>query len=1129
MPQTDLRAALNYLCRTAGPSPDGGPTDRQLLDRFAADRDEAAFATLVRRHAALVLAACRRVLHHADDAEDAFQATFLVLARKPKAVRSAESVGPWLYTVALRQAARLKAATLRRKDRELASASRPVAAVPEPTLREVESVLDEELGALPARLRSPLVLCYLEARTRDEAARELGWSVRTLQRRLDEGRRKLHARLLRRGASLSAALLTLGLAQPNASAVRAACACATSRGALGTEVSARVAALAQATMRRMVVTRLAAVVAMAFALAGAVGAGAYALRPALPDETRAAADKPAPARPSGRDAFGDPLPAGAVARLGTVRFNHGEGLQNLLFTPDGKTVVSTGEGTFRLWDAATGREQGSFSTDKGQWWDDQAVLAAGGKELITLTQDPDCDRVRVWDLALLKEARQLQLPVRRNGWSVSLRNALSPDGRRCVSHTAEGVHVLETATGAELCTLPKAGKDARAVAFAGNDRVVTADPGRNVEVWEAATGKPVLRFDHRDPVEILAASPDGRRLATLEHHTYAVDRFLDRDTVHVWDLASGTRERELTVGPGKWLMRVSFSPDGKLLLAASAGKSNYEVAVWEAATGRRLHTLEAAGLSLAVSPDGGRMIEGAPPGKFELWDLRAGRQLSPEAGRYARARALHLSADGNRAVTAGYGAVSEWDVAACQRLRGFDLSRTDAANLRAVSPDGRYALSSEGDWPDARATLWDVAAGRPLHTFPAGAAAVFSHDSARIALTYNGKEPFVSVRDVRTGREISHFREDKAGGPLLLSFAADGEKLFVLGAKVAAYDTTTGKLLFAWRKPAAAPDADTGPGRFGTAEIVDGRVVERRMEQFWWRAGAFSPSGTLAAFNTRAEQVGNYPGRDRLVLCDATTGRVYRRWRDGGLVSPGTEHMLFSPDGRLVASTDQTVVHVWEVATSGKVRTFRGHRGTVESLAFSADGRRLASSSVDSTTLVWDLTPGKPAATTGDQAVAAWWADLAGDDAARASDAAWHLAAIPGPAVTLLRQHLRPVTADDTKAARARIAELDSESFDVREKAAAELERGGTAAVPLLERALRDGPSLEAKRRVEQLLEKLGPLPASGEPLRAWRALAVLERAGTPQAKRLLQELAAGEPDVWLTREARDALRRLAK
>jgi hypothetical protein len=238
--------------------------------------------------------------------------------------------------------------------------------------------------------------------------------------------------------------------------------------------------------------------------------------------------------------------------------------------------------------------------------------------------------------------------------------------------------------------------------------------------------------------------------------------------------------------------------------------------------------------------------------------------------------------------------------------------------------------------------------------------------------------------------------------------------------------------------------------------------------------------------------------------------------------------MLFSPDGRLLASTDGETVHLWEVATAREVRTFRGHRGGIESIAFSGDGRRLASSGNDCTTLVWGLTP-SPARDAGEKEVAAWWADLAGDDTARANDAAWQLAAAPGPAVALLRRHLRPVTTADLKAARGRIAELDSESFAVREKASAELERFGPAAVPLLEQALREGPAPEAKRRLTQLLEKLDPLPASGEPLRAWRALAVLERAATTEARRLLAELAGGEPDVWLTREAKAALQRLRR
>src|SRR5262249_18349676 len=159
-----------------------------------------------RRHGGLVFAACRRLLHNDADAEDVFQATFLVLARRPRSVRSACSVGPWLYGVALRLAARLRSDVRRRRIVERDAGQGPASARPERTLRGVEAALDEELAELPDRLRAPLVLCYLEARTRDEAARELGWSPRTLRRRLDEGRRRLHLRLTRRGLSLPAAL-----------------------------------------------------------------------------------------------------------------------------------------------------------------------------------------------------------------------------------------------------------------------------------------------------------------------------------------------------------------------------------------------------------------------------------------------------------------------------------------------------------------------------------------------------------------------------------------------------------------------------------------------------------------------------------------------------------------------------------------------------------------------------------------------------------------------------------------------------------------------------------------------------------------------------------------------------------
>src|SRR5437764_941483 len=173
--------------------PAGEPaSDHALLDRYAAAGDEEAFRTLLERHGPLVRGACRRALADADLADDVFQATFLVLARKAGSVRKRDAVGAWLYGVALRLARRVRerqAAERRREER--AAAERPAHDAVDHAARELSAVLDEELGRLPDRLRVPLVLCFLEGRTQDEAAHQLGWSLSTFRRRLGRGREVL--------------------------------------------------------------------------------------------------------------------------------------------------------------------------------------------------------------------------------------------------------------------------------------------------------------------------------------------------------------------------------------------------------------------------------------------------------------------------------------------------------------------------------------------------------------------------------------------------------------------------------------------------------------------------------------------------------------------------------------------------------------------------------------------------------------------------------------------------------------------------------------------------------------------------------------------------------------------------
>src|SRR4051812_30726042 len=157
--------------------------DRQLLERFATQRDEAAFTALVKRHGPMVLRVCRRVLQDGHAAEDAFQATFLVLVRKAGSLRQRELVGNWLYGVAYRVAARARVEAARRRGRERRPALPPPGdPLAELTGRELALALDEELNRLADKYRAPLVLCYLQGLTRDEAAQQLGCSLGTFKR-----------------------------------------------------------------------------------------------------------------------------------------------------------------------------------------------------------------------------------------------------------------------------------------------------------------------------------------------------------------------------------------------------------------------------------------------------------------------------------------------------------------------------------------------------------------------------------------------------------------------------------------------------------------------------------------------------------------------------------------------------------------------------------------------------------------------------------------------------------------------------------------------------------------------------------------------------------------------------------
>jgi RNA polymerase sigma factor (sigma-70 family) len=280
------KAVLPHLCRLIGPPTRDDPPDRDLLERFLGRRDEAAFAGLVRRHGPMVLRVCRGVLRDFHDAEDAFQATFLVLARRARWVARPEALGGWLYGVAYRVALKARAAAARR-DRHERQAARTAEEPPAggEGRAELRAVLDEEVNRLPDKYRRPVVLCYFEGRTYQEVARLLGWPAGTASARLARAREVLRGRLARRGMALSPVALAACLAGESAPAAcllagrvaRAAVLWLADPAAAG--VSTRVLALTEGVVKAMLMRKLKGLTGVVLAVGLAVGGAGFLARP----------------------------------------------------------------------------------------------------------------------------------------------------------------------------------------------------------------------------------------------------------------------------------------------------------------------------------------------------------------------------------------------------------------------------------------------------------------------------------------------------------------------------------------------------------------------------------------------------------------------------------------------------------------------------------------------------------------------------------------------------------------------------------------------------------------------------------------------------------------------------------
>jgi RNA polymerase sigma factor (sigma-70 family) len=638
---TDLIQHLrrSVLCDHAG------MTDSQLLDRVVDHGDATALAVVVRRHGAMVWSVCRRILRNHHDAEDAFQATFLVLSRRAGSVQPREKLAHWLCGVARKTALYAQATLCRRSRRERQVQSMPETAVMGPDdTRELHALLEQELGRLPERYRAAIVGCDLEGRTRREIADELAVPEGTLCGWLSRGRRMLARRLAQRGVAVSGGLLPaywsldgVTAAVPallTTSTIRAVTLWAAGSHAARGVVSARVALLAEGVLRTMLIQKLKTLV-VALIVAIFLGAGtAIQVIPALRAADASAEGKQDPAAQGAGQVGAESKPVLIRDDASIVRLTYGPGDSALVTvglrwhpidinTADGPGKALVADSILKIWNARTGKLDRVVADEKDAHVCGMAVAASGkavalavGKIVTDQSPVPPVEirilNPRTWELE-----RALQKELRLSAYESVDTLALSPDGRFLAvagnsQRTETGAYVLIW----DLVQMKARGGTAKRdiknepqaqpgpveikrsrisrLAFSPDGTMLAAgDSDGKVRLHDAPSAKElrILEAEPATPIMDLAFSPDGTLLASTTAMEQTPDgKVIAKDrAVHLWRVATGKLQQQLARA-GSVFFTVAFSPDGKHIATAGALHENGRlarpiVAIWAAGNG----------------------------------------------------------------------------------------------------------------------------------------------------------------------------------------------------------------------------------------------------------------------------------------------------------------------------------------------------------------------------------------------------------------------------------------------------------------------------------------------------------------------------------------------------------------
>jgi len=842
--------------------------------------------------------------------------------------------------------------------------------------------------------------------------------------------------------------------------------------------------------------------------------------------------------PLRNDLYGDHLPPGAIARMGTIQLWHytSSGDIPAAFSPDGKVLTTAGSKSLRMWDMTTGkllREIADnyqvsriFCSPKGRF------LATRGEKSINL-RDPNTG--------------QILHSISTSMWP----SAFSPDDKLLVtSGSPDGsVDLWETATGKHVISLKGHKEGVHSPAFTSDGKTLfTMDSGKKVCLWAVASGTLRKSFDMQVPQwRTVRISPDGQTLAVVPY---------SREAVSLWDTETGKERVRLQGELAHARYGLAFSLDGKILATnwAEPWAEEGAVSLWDPATGKLIRRFSAPASAiefLQFAPDGRTLLGAAGGTRLHLWDSQTGRELFVTSGHEGMIRSLALTPDSKQVISMADNTIRLWDVMTGRQIRVVAHTPHGGSGL-SITRDGQAVLS--GGY--TRLRLNELATGKELQSFPLDEnpeklprpeSFLPGHSSQHVGVSTDGRTAVsvssqprqirpnafgavnvVDVWDIASGKAVSRRELGYSHEVNFLGLAPGVRTLGISVSSLPPPQALQEKI----------PRDESNTHQILIQGVLTGRnIVSLPQPDNYSHDHAFSPDARTLVTTTntvkhtaQGSEIGAATfhfwelatGKERFAFQVTDTSRYY-----------GFGQVAFLPGARILATIrHEGAIQLWDAVTGKELFRRTGSDSHVSALAFSHDEKFLVTGHQDSTILVWDLsTAKKPERLIGGQPskdqLEAWWSDLAGADAAKAYRAIRCLAEVPQQAVPLFRDRVHVAKTVPEKEVNRLITDLDSGEFAKREAASRQLSDLGEQIEPFLEAALRTKPTGEQRRRIEQLLTAVLTV-RSPEQLRSLRAIEALEHIGNPEAGKILESLAKGPPASRQTREAQDSLDRLA-